>query len=191
MKYNTFCPLFPGFYNTVFECNSEDQEIDSYNEEYGTSYGYDDFKFDYRDYEMRIAKSFVNRLEKELNVFLPIKIEYERISSPKEYNFINDSIYVVIDVDINELLKLIIARFNEAKEYLEETYTSRSGFISYHSEGIADWLNKDYILENTGHRIGALLNCLCSIEIDQDNIIYWCDDEMHISVELNENAITH
>lgn len=188
MKYNTWCPLFPGFYNTVFECNSEEQEIESYNEEYGTNYGYDDFNFDYKDYENRVANKFVQRIEKELKRFIQIGIEYERISSPKEYNFTNDSIYIIVELDLDELLKLIVARFNEAKDYFEKTYTSRSGFISYHSNDIADWLNKDYILENSGHRIGALLDCLCTIEIDQDDIIYWCDDEMHISAELNEHA---
>lgn len=191
MKYNTFCPLFPGFYNTVFECDSEEREIDGYNEYNGTNYGYDEFSFDYTDYNNRIAKAFVNRLERELKAFLPIKLEFQEVVSPKEYNFKNDSINISATLSLNKLLKLIRDRRKDAAVYFKDTYTSCSGFISYHSNDIEDWLNKEYILENPEHRIGALLNCLCFIEIDQDNIIYWCDDEMHISAELNENAISN
>lgn len=189
MKYNTFCPLFPGFYGTVFECNSEEQEIDYYNEENKTNYKYDDFNFDYTDYNNRIAKAFVNRLERELKAFLPIKLEFQEVVSPKEYNFKNDSINISASLSIDRLIKLIRDRIKPATQYFKDTYTSRSGFISFHSNRVYDWLRKEYILENPDYRIGALLNCLCSIEIDQDDIIYWCDDEMHISAELKESVI--
>lgn len=188
MKYNTFCPLFPGFYNTVFECDSEEREMDSYNEENGTDYKYDDFTFDYTDYNNRIAKAFVNRVERELKAFLPIKLEFQEVISPKEYNFRNDSINISATLSLDKLLKLIRDRYKDAVLYFKNTYTSCSGFISHHSNDITDWLRKEYILENPEHRIGALLNCLCSIEIDKDDIIYWCDDEMHISAELKEHA---
>ncbi len=41
-KYETFCPLFPGFYGTVFEYDNEDSDIECYNEENKTYLGYDD-----------------------------------------------------------------------------------------------------------------------------------------------------
>lgn len=183
MKYNTFCPLFPGFYGTVFECNNEEQEIESYNEEYKTDYGYDDFIWNYTDYNNRIAKAFVTRLQSELKQFLPIKFEFQNISSPREYNFTNDSINISVSLSLDRLIKLTRDRIKLAAQYFKYTYTSRSGFISFHSNRVYDWLRKDYILENPEHRIGALLNCLCSIEINSDDIIYWCDDEYHIGME--------
>lgn len=177
MKYDTFCPLFPGFYNTVLEYIREENDIDSYNEEHGTTLEYDDFKWDYKDYEKRVGKAFVNRLGMELKQFLPIKIEFQSIVSPKEYNFANDSINISVSLSLNKLIKLIKDRQPQAAIYFKDTYTSCSGFISFHSNSINDWLRKDYILESPQHRIGALLNCLCNIEIDNDSVTYWCDAE--------------
>ena len=49
MKIETYCPLFPGFYNTVFE-PYEDDEIYSFNQENDKNLSYVDFKWDYDDY---------------------------------------------------------------------------------------------------------------------------------------------
>lgn len=177
MKYNTFCPLFPGFYNTVFQYYGEENDIQYYNEENNTDLSYDDFEWGYRDYERRVAIAFISRLESELKQFLPIKIEFQSIQSPKEYNFNNDSINVSISLSLDKLIKLIRDRQKEASQYFKDKYTSCSGFISFHSNKIHDWMNKAYIMDKPEHRIGALLDCLCSIEIDSDNIIYWAESE--------------
>lgn len=188
MKYETFAPLFPGFYNTHFEYDGEDQDIEYYNEQNGTEYGYDAFKFDYRDYETRIGKAFIERLERELNVFLPVKLEFQCIYSPKFYNFSTDSIHIIADLDLSKLLELIQARYKDAAIYFKDTYTSCSGFISSYSNDINDWLNPAYILKKPEHCIGALLNCLSWCEIDTDSITYWCDHENWINHEPLEPA---
>ena len=71
----------------------------------------------------------------------------------------------------------------ESEKYIKETYTSHSGFISFHSNKIEDWLNKEYILENPEHRIGGLLECICFAEIDTDNIYDWCDSGYYMEFE--------
>lgn len=188
MKFETFAPLFPGFYNTVFQYDSEQDDIESYNSEYGTAFDYEDFDWDYKDYEERVSKKFVNRLESELKHFLPIKIKYQNLYSPKEYNFANDSINIEVSLSLPRLIKLIKDRKEDSAQYFHDKYTSCSGFISFHSNDIEDWLNKEYILENPKHRVGALLDCLCSIEIDNDDIYYWCDDQFYISFTQKEQA---
>lgn len=189
MKYATFCPLFPGFYGTIFEYDREDDDINSYNEEHNTSLTWDDFNWDFKDYEQRVCKAFVNKLETELKHFLPIKIVMESIYSPKEYNFSNDSINVTVSLSLDRLIKLIKDRENEATIYFRDHYTSRSGFISFHSNRFNDWINKKYILENPDHRIGALLDCLSWCEIDIDNIYYWCDGEFYINYAPIEETV--
>lgn len=186
MKYETFAPLFPGFYGTGFEYDRESEDIEYYNEENKTDLSYDDFEWDYSEYHNRVAKSFINRLESELRQFLPIKIGFQRISSPKEYNFANDSIYIAVSLSLPRLIGLIKDKKEEAAQYFKDKYTSCSGFISFHSPNIENWLNKKYILEKPEHRIGALLDCLCSIEIDRDDIIYWCDSEFYIDFAPKE-----
>lgn len=186
-NFETFAPLFPGFYGTVFECD-ETNEIESYNEENGTDLNYDDFEWDYRDYKNRVSKAFVNRLETELKAFLPIEIEFQNISSPREYNFENDSINIAVKFDLKVLIGLIKERKDAAEKYFKEKYTSYDGFISFHSSNVEDWLKQKYILEKPSHRIGALLDCLCSIEIDSDDIYYWCDSEYYVNYELKEKV---
>ncbi len=180
MKYETYCPLFPGFYNTVFQYDNEEMDIESYNQENNTDLNYDDFEWNYREYEERICKAFANRLESELKDYLPIKIRMQTIFSPKEYNFSNDSINVEISLDLNRLIRLIKDRKEDAAKFFKDKYTSRSGFISFHSPYFSDWLNKEYLLEKPSHRIGGLLDCLCSIEISQDDITDWIDGESYI-----------
>lgn len=193
-SFETYCPLFPGFYSTVFEYDNEENDIENYNEENGTDYDYDNFNWDYADYRNRVAKVFVNRLEKELNDLLPtkkpqFKIDFQSLYSPREYNFTNDTINVKVELDLQLLIGLIKNRKEEAAKYFKEKYTSYDGFISFHSNDIEDWLNEEYILENPAHRVGGLLDCLCSIEIDQDDIIYWCDDETgYINYWLEEET---
>jgi len=177
MKFNTWCPLFPGFYNTVFEYTNESEDIDHYNEEHGTNLEYSDFRWDIKEYEERVGKAFVTRIESELKKYIPITIEFQGISSPKEYNFTNDSINISVDIDIDKLIELIKERESDARQYFKSAYTSRSGFVSFHSNDFTDWVNKEYILEIPEHRIGALLDCLCNNEIDTDNTIYWADSE--------------
>jgi len=187
MKYETFCPLFPGFYNTVFQYNGEESDIQYYNEKNGTDLDYDDFEWDYKDYENRVGKAFCARLETELKQFLPIKIEFQCIHNPREYNFTNDSINISVSLSLSKLLKLIKNKSSEAANYFKSEYTSRSGFISSHSNDLNDWLNKEYILERPEHRIGALLECLCFLEVDSDTTIYWAESEMgYINFEAKE-----
>lgn len=178
--FETFAPLFTGFYGTIFEYDNEDYDIESYNEEHGTNLNWDDFTWEYEDYHNRVGKAFVNRLESELSQFLPIKITFQEISSPKYYNFSNDSINIKVEVNLNQLINLIEDRKEDAAKYFKDKYTSCSGFISFHSNDVDDWINKAYILERPEHRIGALLDCLCSIEIDPDGIIYWTDGENYV-----------
>lgn len=179
-KFETFCPLFPGFYGTIFEYEGEENDIGEYNMEHETDLNWDDFNWNYKDYHNRVAKAFVNRLESELNAIFPVKIEFQELISPREYNFANDSINVKVELNLKVLLTHIKARKEQATKYFKDKYTSYSGFISFHSPDIDNWLNPSYIIQDSKHRIGALLDCLCSIEIDRDDIYYWVDSEYWI-----------
>jgi hypothetical protein len=187
--FQTWCPLFPGFYWSVFEYDKEERDIESYNEEYKTDYDYDDFDWDYADYHKRVSIAFVNKLESELKYYLPdIEIGFEELRSPREYNFANDSINVIVRLDLKDLLKLISDRKEAATKHFKDTYTSYDVFISFHSNDVNDWLDKAYIMEKPEHRIGALLECLCRIEFSQDDFMYWTDGESWIDFGLKETV---
>jgi hypothetical protein len=67
-------------------------------------------------------------------------LEFESLSSPKEYNFTTDRIFCTIE---RADLCRIMATFDLQKfaEYVREKFTSRDGFISFYSANLADWGN--------------------------------------------------
>ncbi len=172
-SYKTWCPLFPGFYGTIYEPD-ETSEIESYNDEYKTDLNYDDFNFDYDQYYKDLSTEYVNKLEVEINSnILPVKMTFEAVQSPREYNFTNYSINIDLEIDLDELINIISNNKDKAAEYFKDKYTSCSGFISFHSNDIEDWLNIEYINEKPAHRIGALLECACYVNgISDDEMMY-------------------
>lgn len=188
--YETWCPLFPGFYESEFEYNGEEQDIESYNEENKTDLKWDDFNFNYKDYHQRVSRAFANKMESELNSIIPVKMEFQELYSPKEYNFYTDSIWCKVRVSIAGLIKLINNNRTEAAAIFKSKYTSCSGFISFHSSQIKDWIDRKYILQDPRHRVGALLECLAEIEgIAPDSD--WTSNENWIDFSVNEKQLTN
>lgn len=68
-------------------------------------------------------------------------LEFESLSSPREYNFQTDRIFATISVAMVERLYGMTDQGNLARE-IRERFTSRSGFISFYSNDIEEWLAK-------------------------------------------------
>jgi len=186
MKIETFCPLFPGFYNTMFE-PCEENEIYSHNQENSTDLSYDDFEWDYSDYQDRVASAFVESFEREFKDIMPgIDIKFQKVVSPREYNFRNDSINIEVNMNFNNFMVIVNENKENIREYIRQNYTSRDGFISWHSNDVEDWCNPEYIMENLEHRVGALMEALAHVHLDTDDIIYWADSEMWINYTVKE-----
>jgi hypothetical protein len=177
MKIETYCPLFPGFYNTIFEPN-EDNEIEYHNQENDTDLSYDDFEFDYADYRERIASTFVESFEINFQDIMPVKIDYQSISSPQYYNFSNDSLNIEVDLDFDKFMQIVNENKEELREYIRENYTSYDGFNSFHSNDIEDWCDPEYVLGFIQHRVGALMGGLLLTIIDDNDINHWAESEM-------------
>jgi hypothetical protein len=183
MKIETYCPLFPGFYNTRFE-PSEENEIYSHNQEHDTDLNYDDFEWDYKDYKERVACAFVEDFEHCFQEIMPVKIRYQSISSPAFYNFSNDSINIEVDLDFPRFMKIVNENKENIREYILENYTSRDGFNSFHSNNVDVWCDPEYVLEFIQHRVGALMEALATHYIDEDDQTYWADSEMYINYRV-------
>ena len=139
--YETWLPVFPGFYGTIFEA-SEDYEIDCINEVRESNgldpLTWDDIEFDYSQYETDVVESCINVLECELTDFVS-RIKLQCINSPKEYNFANDSANIEIKIKPMEISKFINTNFDSFTKYIHDRYTSRSGFWSHYSNNANDW----------------------------------------------------
>lgn len=95
---------------------------------------------DYRAMHEEIAKAYVEQfaheIKEEFGVSVPLT--FKELSSPREYNFETDRIFV--EVEHKDLVKLYRKVGRKAvSEVAREMFTSRSGFISFYSPGIKDW----------------------------------------------------
>lgn len=169
MKIETFLPVFPGFYETIFAADEEDflRENDI---------TYEQIEVDYKQYRIDCAKSACDTIETNLSDFVT-GVKFQTISSPRFYNFKNDSIYCEIEVrrkDIKAIKNYIYSNISEFRQYLKDNYTPQSGFIPYYSNDFEDWCEytqsfTDY--RDKEHCLGSVLEFICKMEeIDSDTL---------------------
>jgi len=142
----SYLPIFQGFYGTYFAPDCDIQVC----EDEGVLYT--DIVFDYEDYRKRVGIACISSIENYLkHDGFTIKILFDGIYSPKEYNFTNDSInctYKVSEKDFKKLVEYLKSNLKEFKEFLEENYSGYSGFVSFYSTDSKKWLN-EYLKEDS------------------------------------------
>jgi hypothetical protein len=184
IKAKSWLPVFPGFYNTLFEPD-EDSEIYNINQERAekglSEIGYDDVKFDYKTQMVEIAKDCCKFIERELKGFVS-KIEFEVVSSPKEYSFTNDGINCTISLSVENILKIKQYVKDNAKAfetYLKNHYTSYDGFINSYSNDIEDWEITNELLEHK-HKLGSVLQFICRLEEITEEDMYYASENINL-----------
>lgn len=176
----TWLPIFPGFYGTIFESDTEG-ELCSQNQERDLSLPeieYDDLDFDNSAYETEVVKQCTSFIEDQLKPLgLVTAIKFQGISSPKEYNFHNDSGNIEVDLtkaNIKAIKAYIYAHRKEYEEYLVR-YKSCSGFISYYNHDFDSW--KEYTdnfmnYSEKAHYLGSILEFICLNEGWDSEVMY-------------------
>jgi len=167
-KIESYLPLFDGFYNTLFEYCNEDTDIQWYNETHGTDLFYEDFDWNYTERHQRISKqvcNIVNGLLSEEDINMTIN--FQKLVSPREYNFTNDSInceYVISQKEYDKIIDYIKVNWSNFEEYVKDRYTSRSGFISSHSNNAEVWMNNIKSESHLEHGFGTVLEFILQNE---------------------------
>jgi len=151
IKLNTdLVPFFNGTYNTIFDLSHKYDD-------------YDDDEIDHNEYMDNILEAY-----KSLDIFKNIdfvkKVEFTGWYSPKSYNYGNDELDFVIDIDKKELFKTLDNLNNkEFKDFLKENYSSYSGFISFTSNNYDELYDKAIMGDEQS--IGAILTYLLKDEL--------------------------
>ena len=199
----TYLPVFPGFYGTIFEPNShEESEVEHINEQREElklqPITWDACKFDYPAYRVDVAKKVCPYIEKELNDIFTSKIAvtYQDIHSPREYNFSNDSINVAIEIKTGfktELIKYLLENNEAFTTYIKDRFTHRSGFYSFYSNNPVKWVT-EYMekLATDKTVLGALLDFVCENEdINTEGMYgYLTDHDLSIEATNYEELTT-
>ena len=173
---DTWLPVFSGFYGTCWEPYERfdwDSEVEYQQEQYPglnleTS---EDFEIDHEGYKEAVVQAVTDFIGEELKSHIPAikKINFQRVVSPREYNFSNDVVNISVEIDIKEFSKWFNNYLKDHTEqfttYLVDHYKSRSGFISFYPHTVEEWKEetKNWTsLEN--HYLGALLQFVCEQE---------------------------
>lgn len=147
--------FFSGFYESIHKSNF-DREEENAMENYPES-NWDDFNWKYN--EIEYCKSYVRAVSSELG----FEMEFVKMTSPREYNFTTDKIYVSMKLkDIKEIAKVAL-NSEEMKKLVKRRFTSRDGFISFYSNDIEEWKEKK-VEDWDYNELGTLLDAYIPIK---------------------------
>ena len=129
---------FSGFYNSVHDSNCDEVLRSTFDNDRGDVredifYLAQD-KVDWRAVYNNYAAAYAGNFADEFH----IKMEFESMKSPREYNFSTDIIYCTIEP--GEVQRVFAAVDKSIlDEVARETFTSRSGFISFYNPDFSTW----------------------------------------------------
>ena len=111
---------------------------------------------------------YIDALNERLEGFT-LKATYKSFESPREYNFETDRIFIEIDKNhAIDFIKYIIKNYKkELEKKIQDTFTSRSGFISSYKNSLDLW-TKDYS-EWDFNQIGT---CFELFDLEEEDINY-------------------
>jgi len=146
----------------IYDLNEEEQQIlwDSYLT-VNRSYFYNQIAEDYTNFYIEI-------LNRRLKGFT-LKAKFNLLTSPREYNFETDRIFIDIERDhAIDFIKYIIKNYKkELENKIKERFTSRSGFWSHYKNGLDLW-TQDYS-EWDHNQIGT---CFELFDLEEEDINY-------------------
>ena len=146
----------------LYDLNESEEEI-LYNNylSVNTSYFYNQIAEDYTNF-------YIDALNERLEGFT-LNAKFSFLTSPKEYNFETDRIF--IDIEKNhaiDFIKYIIKNYKkELEEKIKQRFTSRDGFWSHYKNGLDLW-TQDYS-EWDCNMIGT---CFELFDLEEEDINY-------------------
>jgi hypothetical protein len=138
----TTCPQFPGFYHTIFSPELEGH-LENESQEMGVEILYDYLDWNNDKYQKEVAEHYSGEMETVLvNEGYITSMKFQKLWSPREYNFYTDLIYVAIGITAENHAK-IVEWVKENRESfdsaIKEKFTSHDGFMSKHSNDGDEW----------------------------------------------------
>ena len=150
IEIKTYLPLFSGFYGTMWESDKSDFC-------YQNDCTFDDLIVDDDAYNKDVVLGICDFVES--NCPFITAVTFEKICSPKFYNFTNDSANVTITIKKREFKKYLNDNKESLDNYLRERYTSCSGFISSYGNSFEAWKDETNNFTNLeNHYLGSLLD---------------------------------
>lgn len=164
---------FEGFYNSYIDSAIDDYILNLFDREGtgDTDLIPDEFHHHFTMTEPmqnaiceQYAELFKDWLKQEFEI--DISLEYDECTSPKYYNYGTDKIYCRINsYDIAKLAAMTKDSYLE--EVIKERHTSYDGFVSFYSNDLETWKEKNP-LEYDENELMTLLIAACLSQMDAD-----------------------
>ena len=159
----------------IYDLNEDEQQVleDSYFSVNRSSF-YNQIAEDYTNF-------YIDALNEKLEGF-KLKAKFNLLTSPREYNFETDRIFIEIEENhAIDFIKYIIKNYKkELENKIKERFTSRSGFNSFYKNSIDLW-TKDYS-EWDHNQIGT---CFELFNLEEEDINYSLRDYLSESIMTN------
>lgn len=101
--------------------------------------GLADWKKGQTVYAQKYVEAFDGYVKQETG--MELGLTFEKLESPKFYNFATDRIFAHIPVSVVEKLRAAVT-LGKLAEVIKERHESRSGFCSFYSTNIEEWAKK-------------------------------------------------
>lgn len=174
-KVSTWLPLFSGFYETIWSTdNDEEMELEYLNEERKNrgmpEITWDDVDWDYNGYQKNVVRGMTESVGEELikQGFISA-YKLQKLNSPREYNFANDSIHVAMTVtesNKNKIQDYLNSHLDAFATYIKDHYTSYDGFCSSYSNDVNGWLDDIDGTVTNQHMLASVLSFILQ-DMDQ------------------------
>lgn len=171
MKLRLVLPAFNGFVGSKFEDYDVDNELDYINE-LRTENGLKPLKNDDRvvwdnmAYFDRIAELMCQTVDDFLSDMKIAKdFKFIDVYRPRDYYQENDRIYCTADVSVKQTKAYIHENVDAFERYVNDRFSSRSGFHSFYSNDVNEWLFKMNRFGELDHNeLNAILDFICENE---------------------------
>jgi hypothetical protein len=194
---------FAGFYESVHDRQldaAQERDAEHFasndNEDYPNAVGMDEsdlneIMFEMADwhkaheaYSRDYVSAFAGYVQQETG--LDLGLEFEKLESPREYNFGTDRIFARIPVSVLGTLKAAVTLGNLA-DVIKERHESRSGFASFYTTDIEEW-NEKPLADWDHNELCTLLIAWMRQEIAADADETIDDKAIDYNPEMNTDA---
>lgn len=172
IKRDYFIQQFNGFYETIwYNCNTEYNWVEDVKRETGVQLDIDDFKLNHKEFFDAVGKGYTSHYCQMLQEIFgeTFSLEFDHISSPREYNFSTDQICCKITIPdpqkfFDGVKQKMRDYYDELKEYIVQNHTSYSGFTSTMSNNVDEWF--DLIEQDNKPYLECVMYYLLRIDLD-------------------------
>lgn len=156
-----FCGFYESWIDDLIDNEIEMAEIDNYTV---------DFDGIAREYAILYNDALYERLEEEEALQYMPDLTFDRLISPREYNFETDRIMVSFTTpryNLRKIYEILTGNDDALDRDIQQTFASRSGFASFYDDFAQGWRSKP-LLEWDSNELSVLLPVFDFVDLDLD-----------------------